>query len=100
MKTPTTLIIMDGFGIEPASAGNAVANTATPNLDKIFAECPGCKLSASGLDVGLPEFKSLNVPEESYERIAEISARNISTESNPRPMAVEDYIAVLRMASK
>ena len=52
------------------------------------------------LDVGLPEFKSLNVPEESYERIAEISARNISTESNPRPMAVEDYIAVLRMASK
>ena len=55
MKTPTTLIIMDGFGIEPASAGNAVANTSTPNLDKIFAECPGCKLSASGLDVGLPE---------------------------------------------
>ncbi|MBQ3132009.1 MAG: NAD-dependent alcohol dehydrogenase, partial [Clostridia bacterium] len=52
------------------------------------------------LDVGLPEFKSLNVPEESYERIAEISARNISTESNPRPMAVEDYIAVLKMASK
>ena len=25
------------------------------NLDKIFAENPGCRLSASGLDVGLPE---------------------------------------------
>jgi len=55
MKTPTTLIIMDGFGFECPSCGNAVCNGATPVLDKIFAECPGCKLSASGLDVGLPE---------------------------------------------
>ena len=55
MKTPTTLIIMDGFGIEGPSAGNAVVNAPTPVLDKIFASCPGCRLSASGLDVGLPE---------------------------------------------
>ena len=55
MKTPTTLIIMDGFGLAPQSPGNAVTNAPTPNLDKIFAECPGCKLSASGLDVGRPE---------------------------------------------
>ncbi|MCI9185858.1 MAG: 2,3-bisphosphoglycerate-independent phosphoglycerate mutase [Oscillospiraceae bacterium] len=55
MKTPTTLIIMDGFGMEGANPGNAVTNAPTPRLDKIFAECPGCRLSASGLDVGLPE---------------------------------------------
>ena len=55
MKTPTTLIIMDGFGVESANLGNAVTNAPTPRLDKIFAECPGCRLSASGLDVGLPE---------------------------------------------
>ena len=55
MKTPTTLIIMDGFGFECACKGNAVSNTATPNLDRIFAENPGCQLAASGLDVGLPE---------------------------------------------
>ncbi len=55
MKTPTTLIIMDGFGLGPKYPGNAVANTPKPNLDKIFKECPGCRLSASGLDVGLPE---------------------------------------------
>ena len=36
-------------------SGNAVANASTPNLDHIFRDCPGCKLSASGLDVGLPE---------------------------------------------
>ena len=46
---------MDGFGLEGPSKGNAVANTPTPNLDRIFSSCPGCRLSASGLDVGLPE---------------------------------------------
>ncbi|MCI9156307.1 MAG: 2,3-bisphosphoglycerate-independent phosphoglycerate mutase [Lawsonibacter sp.] len=55
MKTPTTLIIMDGFGMEGPSAGNAVINAPTPNLDRIFAQSPGSKLSASGLDVGLPD---------------------------------------------
>ena len=55
MKTPTTLIIMDGFGLSDQREGNAIAAAGKPNLDKIFAENPGCKLSASGLDVGLPE---------------------------------------------
>ena len=55
MKTPTTLIIMDGFGLTEPGPGNAVANASTPNLDRIFRDYPGCKLSASGLDVGLPE---------------------------------------------
>jgi len=55
MKTPTTLIIMDGFGLGPKYSGNAVENTPKPHLENIFKECPGCRLSASGLDVGLPE---------------------------------------------
>ena len=55
MKTPTTLIIMDGFGLECPCDGNAITNAPTPNLDKIFAENPGCCLDASGLDVGLPK---------------------------------------------
>ncbi len=54
-KTPTTLIIMDGFGLSDERKGNAIAAASKPNLDKIFAENPGCRLSASGLDVGLPE---------------------------------------------
>ena len=54
-KTPTTLIIMDGFGLRSDKTGNAIAAAHTPNLDKIFAENPGCKLAASGMDVGLPE---------------------------------------------
>ena len=54
-KTPTTLIIMDGFGLRAETAGNAIANAKKPHLDRLFAENPGCKLSASGLDVGLPD---------------------------------------------
>ena len=61
-KTPTTLIIMDGFGVWDERAGNAIAAARTPNLDKIFAENPGCRLSASGLDVGLPEGQMGNSP--------------------------------------
>ena len=54
-KTPTTLIIMDGFGLRPDTAGNAIANARKPFLEKVFETCPGCQLSASGLDVGLPD---------------------------------------------
>ena len=46
---------MDGFGLREETAGNAIANARKPFLGKVFAECPGCKLSASGLDVGLPD---------------------------------------------
>ncbi len=55
MKTPTTLIIMDGFGLRAGESGNAVRNAPTPHLDLIASQSPGCRLSASGLDVGLPE---------------------------------------------
>ncbi|MBD5160424.1 MAG: 2,3-bisphosphoglycerate-independent phosphoglycerate mutase [Oscillibacter sp.] len=54
-KTPTTLIIMDGFGLSQDSGGNAVVHAKTPVLDKLFAECAHTTLSASGLDVGLPD---------------------------------------------
>ena len=54
-KTPTTLIIMDGYGLNPGTQGNAVAAARTPVLDKLFATCPHTTLSASGLDVGLPD---------------------------------------------
>ena len=38
-KTPTTLIIMDGFGLRRETAGNAIAAANTPRLDqKVKAE--------------------------------------------------------------
>ena len=45
---------MDGFGLRDEEQGNAVKSAPTPVLDKLFAENPTSKLSASGIDVGLP----------------------------------------------
>lgn len=46
---------MDGYGIAPKSKSNAVSEAITPNLDRIFSECPTTTLKASGLSVGLPD---------------------------------------------
>ena len=54
-KTPTTLIIMDGFGMTNGQSGNAVFAANTPRLDRFFEEFANTTLSASGLDVGLPD---------------------------------------------
>jgi len=55
MKRPVTLIIMDGFGINPETRGNAIVAAKTPNLTKLFAENPFTTIGASGMDVGLPD---------------------------------------------
>ena len=54
MKTPTTLIIMDGFGHNPSDYGNAIHAAKKPNLDK-YMQGPNTLIGASGLDVGLPD---------------------------------------------
>lgn len=55
MEKKAVLIIMDGFGLAPEGPGNAITQAKTPNLDRLFAGNPTTSLSASGLDVGLPE---------------------------------------------
>ena len=54
-KKPLALIIMDGFGINKDTYGNAIVAAKKPNLDKYFAEYPNTTIGASGLDVGLPD---------------------------------------------
>ena len=63
-KTPTTLIIMDGFGLSNDTVGNAVRAANTPVLDGLFAEYAHTTLQASGLDVGLPAGQMGNRSEE------------------------------------
>ena len=57
MKKPITLIILDGFGLSSSAVAgdNAIAAANKPNLDRIFGGSSRCHLSASGLDVGLPD---------------------------------------------
>lgn len=54
-KRPVCLIIMDGYGLAPASETNAVSLAEKPNLDRIFKEYNAKTLRASGEAVGLPE---------------------------------------------
>jgi 2,3-bisphosphoglycerate-independent phosphoglycerate mutase len=49
------LVVMDGYGLAEPSDGNAVTLARTPNLGRLFAECPWAPLVCSGLAVGLPE---------------------------------------------
>jgi 2,3-bisphosphoglycerate-independent phosphoglycerate mutase len=49
------LIILDGWGINPETRGNAVALAGTPFLDRLEAEFPMSSLTCSGRAVGLPD---------------------------------------------
>ena len=54
-KKPTVLMILDGFGLNDKTEGNAVAQAKKPNIDALMKEYPFVKGNASGLSVGLPE---------------------------------------------
>ncbi len=54
-KTPTVLIILDGWGHREDPRDNAIATANTPTWDRLWQEAPHTLLSGSGLDVGLPE---------------------------------------------
>lgn len=54
-KKPTVLMILDGFGLNEKTEGNAVAQANTPVIDGLMKNYPFVKGYASGLAVGLPE---------------------------------------------
>lgn len=54
-KKPMALVILDGYGHREETASNAIANANTPVLDGLFANNPNTLISASGMDVGLPD---------------------------------------------
>ncbi len=53
-KKPHVLIILDGWGYRESRENNAIANAATPTLDRLWREGPSTLVSGSGMDVGLP----------------------------------------------
>ena len=54
-KKPTVLLILDGYGLNEKTEGNAVAQAKTPVMDRLMKECPFVKGNASGMAVGLPD---------------------------------------------
>ena len=55
MKKPYAIIIMDGYGINPETKGNAIELEGSPNVKKYEREYPSSQLGASGMSVGLPD---------------------------------------------
>ena len=53
--SPTVLIVLDGWGHREAAPDNAISNANTPVWDALWQGRPRCLISASGLDVGLPD---------------------------------------------
>lgn len=54
-KKPVVLMVLDGYGLNDRTEGNAIAMANTPVMDKLMKECPFQKGYASGLAVGLPD---------------------------------------------
>ncbi len=54
-KKPVMLMILDGYGYNPATEGNAIYSAKTPVMDKLMETCPNTLINASGMDVGLPD---------------------------------------------
>ncbi|RUM39711.1 MAG: 2,3-bisphosphoglycerate-independent phosphoglycerate mutase [Desulfobulbus sp.] len=54
-NSPVILAILDGWGVAPPSANNAVYQADTPNMDRWQKDCPHTTLVAHNGLVGLPE---------------------------------------------
>lgn len=84
---PAVLVILDGWGIGPNNAGNAIARANTPNLDKYWMSFPHTQLAASGEAVGLPHGEDGNTETGHLN----IGAGNIVYQDLPRiNMAIAD----------
>ncbi|HAA75251.1 TPA: 2,3-bisphosphoglycerate-independent phosphoglycerate mutase, partial [Candidatus Latescibacteria bacterium] len=51
----TSLIILDGWGLNPNKDHNAVSIADTPTMDRITQDYPSATLRTSGRNVGLPD---------------------------------------------
>ena len=51
---PLVVVVMDGVGLGPDYAGNAVASAQKPVLDQLMSSCLWTKLAAHGTAVGMP----------------------------------------------
>ncbi len=51
---PVALLVLDGWGIGPDNAGNAIKRAKTPNMDRFWYSFPHTQIKASGEAVGLP----------------------------------------------
>lgn len=106
--SPVMLIILDGWGIREARAGNAIALAHTPNMDRWLAENERSIIHSSGEHVGLTpgqmgnsEVGHLNLGAGRivYQDISRI-ARAIADGSLARHPVLHDAFAALKRTGK
>ena len=51
-QQPVVLMILDGWGISEQTEGNAIAQSSTPNMDKLLSTYSHSKLLCSGEAAG------------------------------------------------
>lgn len=84
---PVVLLVLDGWGIGPNYAGNAISLANTPNMDTFWISFPHTQLTASGEAVGLPRGEDGN----SEVGHVNIGAGNIVYQDLPRiNMSISD----------
>ena len=54
-KTPTILMVLDGWGVSTGEGLDAIAGAMTPVMDRLASLYPTTTLEAAGMDVGLPD---------------------------------------------
>jgi 2,3-bisphosphoglycerate-independent phosphoglycerate mutase len=57
MKSPTLLVILDGYGIAKPGKYNAITLAKKPTIERLFEMYPHVELGATGSDVGLEKNK-------------------------------------------
>jgi len=57
---PVVLLILDGWGIAPASKGNAISLAKIPVMTALQKKYPSAELTAHGIKVGLPKCQDGN----------------------------------------
>ena len=50
-KKPVVLMVLDGYGLNDRTEGNAIALANTPVMDKLMKECPFVKGQASRISM-------------------------------------------------
>ncbi len=54
-RKPVVLMVLDGYGLNDKTEGNAIYQANTPVMDELMEKCPFQRGNASGLSVGLPD---------------------------------------------
>ena len=90
------LIILDGYGIGEPNAGNAIYTAKTPVMDGLLRRWPHTKLSASGLDVGLPDGQMGN-SEVGHTNIGSGRVVFQTSRASQRPLRTGRFLRILSM---